>query len=422
MKEDLIQFVWSHQLYNQSNLKTADGDPITILKPGTLNMVSGPDFSDARVTIDGTNWIGHVEIHVRASDWYLHGHEKDVAYNNVILHVVYENDTLIKNQKGDTIPTLSLNGRLSKSIVNNYSALQLSKSRLPCSSFINDVSGFEFTQWLDRLLIERLQRKIKAIELIYRSSGCDWMQTFYMLFVSYFGQNQNKLAFQQLARILPYNIISKYLNRPLQVESLLFGVAGLVPTDTREEYPNSLKMEYQFLKSKHELSEINQIWKFGGIRPDAFPTRRMAQLGRLLPELQHIYQSIIDCSMIDWALDLDISHPFWDRHYSFNDDKQRQKTLSISTSFKDIITINVFAPFAFHYGLEVGSERHKSYAVELLQSANPESNAIIKQWQKHNRCAGDAAQSQALIELTNQYCQHKNCVLCNVGKTIISKV
>ena len=421
MKEDLLQFIWAQSLYNQSNLESDSGEIISVQNNGIQNFISGPDFSDARIYIGENLWVGNVEIHVRASEWDNHRHQEDAAYNSVILHVVYENDKTVFNEKGESIPTLELKGRIHKETLRKYEHLFKSKAELPCSSFINQIPNIQFESWLQRLLIERLERKVNDINLIKNSIGGDWLETFYGLFAGYFGQNQNKLAFQDLARRLPFSILSKHADNRFQVEALLFGVSGLMKNGSSNRYESSLFAEYSFLKVKYGLNEVQQQWKFGGIRPVAFPTRRLALLATIIPRLQTIYGRMMNEKEFKWpSIDFEIES-YWNSHYTFNDASDKQIPVSFSASFKSILEINALAPFAFYYGKETGTETSLDLAVKILENAKADSNRIIKWWASYQRVPINAAQSQAMIELKRQYCDHKNCVICNIGKSIILK-
>ncbi len=421
MREDLLQFVWAHGLFDLSNLVTTTGEAIGIERFGSLNSIAGPDFSDARIRIDAHLWIGNVEIHIKASEWNQHRHDQDPAYNNVILHVVLENDMTIYNQNGELIPTLELKGRIGKSIIKRYQSLCESKRRIPCEGFIKDFPKIQFNAWLESLLVNRLERKSNDIRLIHKTADGNWLETFYTLFVGYLGQNQNKLALQELCRKLPFNTLSKHIDQPFQLESMLFGVANLIPANSQVKYAQRLQNEYEFLKIKYSLNEISQQWKFGGIRPEAFPTRRIALLVKLLPYLQRGYNNLMQSEEIKWPDSSSFDHEYWSFHYSFKDEAKQMISFRLSDGLKQILKINVIAPFVFFYGREVGGDRFIGQALTVLESCKPEKNRVLREWQKLEIEAQDGAQSQALIELRKQYCEHKNCVICNVGKSLIQK-
>lgn len=420
MHEELLQFVWNKGLFNATRLRTVDDLPVTVESRGTWNEISGPDFAEARIRIGETLWVGSVEIHLRSSDWIRHNHQSDKAYDNVVLHVVYEHDAPVENSRGEIIPTLELCGRIPGHIIGRYEKLRAAGEEIPCNRLFGQVPRIYFTSWLDRLLVARLERKSGDIALVHRHDGNDWLQTFYILFAGYLGQNRNKLPFQELARVLPITLLLKYQDQPRQVEALLFGAAGLLPTESHDEYTGTLIREYRFLKTKHRLHEITQQWRFGGIRPMAFPTVRIALLAALVPYLPVVQSRLVTTGDHRLsALRLDI-HPFWEAHFTFTQVSPAAALPHLSAGLIQVLTINVIAPYLFFYARSVDDERLAAMAIELLHNTPPEQNAISRTWEKTGYQACNASDSQALIELTTQYCNVKKCVLCNVGRQLIS--
>jgi len=420
MHEELLQFIWNKGLFNAIDLHTADGQPVTIEARGLQNNIAGPDFSDARVRIADTLWVGSVELHTRSSEWIRHTHQDDAAYDNVILHVVYEHDIDVRNSRGETVPVIELAGRIPHYILGKYETLRIAGAKIPCGKLFPQVSKVHFLSWLDRVLVERLERKSGDIEMIHMHNGKDWLQTFYVLVAGYLGQNRNKLPFQELARELPVKLLLKYRDQPLQVEAMLFGAAGLLPRDPADEYTRTLATEYDFLKSKHQLREITQQWRFGGIRPSAFPTLRIALLAALVPHIPLMQaQLVAGKSPVLPGLSLTI-HPYWKSHYTFKQTSPVPTSVKLGEGLVQVLTINAFAPYLFYYARFMGDEQLAALAIGLLQDAEPEQNAVSRTWKKNGFEANNASESQALIELTTQYCNVKKCVLCNVGKQLIS--
>lgn len=420
MREELLQFIWSAGLFNQKDLSTSKGEGIIIYKRGVLNTIAGPDFSDARIRIGESEWAGNIEIHVKASEWNHHKHHLDKAYNNVILHVVFEHDFDVHNQAGDLVPTLVLSGRISKHMLSRYDQLKQAKGAIPCTDYFPDFPKIQFTSWLDRLLIERLERKAQTVELIFNQSKSDWLQTFYSCLMGYMGQNRNKLAFEELSRVVPFALLSKYLDNQNQVEALLFGASGLIPQDSDEAYVQKLNSDWNFLKDKHQLNEISTHWKFGGLRPEAFPTRRIHLFFTLVRSTQIFYNQLMQTDKMEWA-SISAEHTFWKHHYNFNSHTEKKLSSEISQGLKNLLIINAIAPFSFFYGKYTDSQEHIDYALTLLENCRAETNKYTKQWASLGYSATSASDSQSLIELTTQFCMHKKCVLCPVGKTLISK-
>lgn len=421
MHEDLLQFIWDSGLFNATELTTTAGDAVEVVSRGTLNTVAGPDFLNAKVQVNGTLWAGCIEIHTRSSLWDNHQHNFDSAYDNVVLHVVYDHDLEVKNSKGEVMPTVELRGRVKRTVMDRFEYLRANERRIPCSDHFPNYPGIQFKAWLERVLVERLARKTDDIDQLFAAAGSDWLQTFYVLMAGFFGQNHNKLPFQELARSVPINLLAKHADDPVQIEALLFGTAGLLPASASEDYVTKRITEYRFLQRKYGLSVIVQPWKFGGIRPHAFPTRRLALLAALVPHLQQLHSALLSGEEIrlhEMELCVD---DFWARHYTFSQSNAEGKPLGLSKAFSALLETNAIAPYLFFYGKQHGDESTVEKAVHRLYEVEAEQNAVTKRWADLGFHAKTAAESQALIELNTHYCNVKNCVLCNVGKSIISK-
>lgn len=395
MNEELLQYIWKKKLFNHSALSTLDGESIEIIHPGNWNQLSGPDFLEAKIKINDTLWVGSVEIHLNSSGWIQHGHESDQNYDNVILHVVYEQHTKTDSQLN--IPTLELKGRIPHSVLEKHRKLVLNKEEIACSALIHSVNPITFRSWLDRLLVNRLERKAKDLELVHKQTNGDWLQAFFVVFAAYLGQNQNKLPFQQLALNLPIYKLLKMSDQPKALLACVMGVAGLLDKSNDE----SLIKEYEFWRQKHELKTVNIPWKFGKIRPGASPIKRLELLASLIPYVQDLQAATIHGELKSWLQVL-------------------QKTeLNIGSTLQQILFINAIVPYTFFYAAFIGDEGLKAQAVEALELLEAEDNRITRAWAKINVQAENTADSQALIELYKQYCEQKNCVLCTIGQTII---
>ena len=417
MQEEILQFVWGHKLFNHKHLKTNSGEEIIILNQGSLNTIAGPDFIAARIRIGDHQWAGNVEIHSKSSDWFKHGHQNDKAYNNVILHVVFDHDMEVSLENGEQPFTLSLNGIVPKHIFDNYLDLKSNKASIPCSDQLKFVPNIVKEQWKNRLLIERLERKSTDVLEILKESNGDWLQTFYSLFSGYLGQNTNKQPFRELAQILPLKLLLKYQDNRLQIEAMLFGVANLIP-EKDDDYAEALKKEYAFLKQKHELTQVHSHWIFGGVRPQAMPYRRVAFLAAAVETLGDFRSSLINDLKINFFDSLELSE-YWKRRYVFGIEP-KSKVYSFGDSFKLLIHVNVLAPYIYGFGVETDQQELKDRAIDLLETNPPEKNAIITKWSGLGEECVNAAESQALIELKTSFCNLKKCVLCNIGKSILS--
>jgi hypothetical protein len=426
MKEDLLHFVWQYRLYDAIKLETTAGEPLEIIHAGMYNSNAGPDFSNARIRIGTVMFAGNIEIHVEQKDWYTHHHEEDKAYNNVILHVVYENNgSAARTESGQNIPVLCLKGRISDELLHRYDLLKDSKAKLPCEALINRLpEDFSFASFYDRLVIERLQSKVAIVESMLQQSTNDWDQVAFQIIAMYFGGALNKDPFGQLASSLPLSLIHKHRNEPRHIEALLYGQAGMLDADHDDEYPKTLKREYNYLRKLHTLSSIPvQSWKFFRVRPVSFPTVKIAQLAAWLIQELHPFDAILRCKSLSELRDLfDINvNPYWQTHFQF--DKPVKKTAnSLGNMLTDVLLINAVIPLLFSYGRYKDDEAICQRALDLLLEIPAEENTIIRMWDELGIKAKTANDSQALLQLYNQYCLNKRCLSCQIGHKLLSPV
>lgn len=426
MKEDLLHFIWRYRLYDTSNLKTTDGERIEAIQPGIFNTDAGADFSNARVRIGRVLLAGNVELHINQNDWYAHHHNEDKAYNNVILHVVYEdNGKPAQAQSGETIPVLCLKDYISTEMLHRYDLLKSSKDKIPCESMIGRLpADFSFPSFYDRLVIERLQSKVAIVEGMLTRSINDWDQVAFQMIAMYFGGSVNKQPFGLLATSLPLSVIHKHRTQPEQIEALLFGQAGLLDADFDDEYPLMLKREYNYLRKLHSLSPIEgHSWKFFRVRPVSFPTIKIAQLAAWVIKEEHPFRAILDCkSLTDMRKLFNVEvNPYWQAHFQF--DKPVKKTnTGPGNMLTDVLLINAVVPLLFSYGRYIDDENICQRALTLLSEISAEDNAIIRMWDSLGIRAKTANDSQALLQLYNQYCANKRCLNCQIGHKILSPV
>lgn len=424
MKEDFLQYVWRLGLFDHSEMKTTENENLTIVNRGIHNTNAGPDFLNAQVMIGGTRWAGNIEIHLKASEWNQHKHQLDKAYNNVILHVVLDEDEPALNQKGNRIPCLVLRSRISKGLEKKYQRLMASEYWIPCQHQFHHVPAITINSWLDRLLVERLEGRMERFEEKLDNNQNDWDATFYLFLVRSFGLKVNNEAFESLAMSLPLLTILKHKTSLFQIEALLFGQAGLLECNFEEEYPQSLKKEYDFLRKKYQLTPLpKEIWKFMRMRPANFPTIRIAQLATLIFQTEHLFSKILAAANTDEIINLfqlRLSN-YWKTHYVFDKvSSTRKKTLGKQAI--QLLVINTIAPFVFLYGTKQGNENFKEKALNLLEAISPEKNKIINQWMKLGVAPKSAYQTQALLQLKNNYCNAKRCVECNIGYYLLKQI
>ncbi len=432
MTERLLQFIWQFQYFTKGELAATTGEAIQVLFAGQYNTNQGPDFSDAKIKIGKTTWAGSVELHIKTSDWNKHKHQSDKNYNNVILHVVWEDDgdgsrpdsyrdvPIKPTERSSVIPVLELSGRVSKILLQRYQELMNADSFIPCEKSINTVRDITWKSWKDRLLVERLLRKAKVVDTYLQQNNYHWEETFWWLLARNFGMKVNADAFEAIARSIPINVLAKHKSQIHQLEALLLGQAGLLEGKFAEDYPKLLQREYHFLKEKYKLKPIHQPIHFLRMRPGNFPTIRLAQLAMLIIESAHLFSKIKEtASLKDVVKWFDVTaNDYWHYHYQF-DETSSFKKKTLGASMIDNIIINTLAPVLFAYGNYHDENNYKDKALKWLEKTAAESNSITKRFQKLGIENKNAFDSQALIELKNEYCSKKKCLECGVGNVIL---
>ena len=421
MKEDLLHFVWRTKRFDLSDLKTTEGEEIQIQSFGEHNTHAGPDFFNAKIKIGDTLWAGNVEMHLNSSDWNKHNHSNDRAYDNVILHVVLEEDEPIFRKSGERIPALALKKRISEKLSKTYLKLLHNEYWIPCQHHFFEVTEMKRNIWLDRLLVERLESKTDIIHQRLEQNKQHWEETFYQFLARNFGVKVNNDAFEQLARATPLIHLSKHKNDLFQIEAMLFGQAGMLEEDFEDDYPNRLKKEYNFLKKKYQLEPIDKVnWKFMRLRPANFPTIRIAQFAQLIFQSAHLFSKILEAKNVEALEKLFKIEPsdYWKTHYTF-DNESEEKPKKLGKTAIHLFIINTIAPFLFVYGRQKAESAFQDKALALLESLKPEKNSIIDGWKNLGVKPESAAQTQALLQLKNEYCNQKRCLECSVGAAIL---
>ncbi|TZF82698.1 DUF2851 family protein [Pedobacter sp. BS3] len=420
--EDLLHFVWKFRLFDTAGLETTQGDRMEIISPGIHNTNSGPDFEQAKIRINDTLWAGNVEMHLRSSDWFKHSHQQDKAYDNVILHVVFVDDMPAVRSDGTAIATLVLQHRISPDVISRYSGLMQNMNWIPCEHSIRQVDDFYISTWLSRVLIERFEHRSEQVLNLVNEYKGSWDDAFYITLARNFGFKTNALPFELLARSLPQQILARYKNSDLQIEALVFGQAGLLENDFADGYGNLLKTEYRFLAAKHQLSPIDgYLWKFMRLRPQNFPTIRLAQFAALVLKSNHLFSKIIEITDVKTIRSLFTDLPvnaYWETHYRF-DKESKTHHIQLGADSIDNILLNTVALFLFSYGRYIGKERFVNRAIALLEDLPSEINHIVNRFYAIGVKQGRADRSQALLQLKKQYCDQKKCLTCGVGVKLI---
>ena len=423
MREDFLHYVWRMKRLRLDHIHTSQGENLQIIDFGRHNSHAGPDFLEAKIQVGDTLWAGNIEIHVLSSEWLKHRHQEDKAYDNVILHVVLEEDQAIFRDSGERIPCLELKTRILPNFLNNYQELIHNTYWIPCQHQFHSVREMTKQLWLDRLMIERLEQKTLYVQERLTQNLNNWEDTFYQVLAKTFGLKVNAAPFELVALNTPHNLFAKHKDQLFQIEALLFGQAGLLDQPFEDTYPNALKKEYQFLKGKYQLTTIKkESWRFLRMRPANFPTIRLAQFATLTYQSLHLFSKILEVQTlkdIEALLKVELSH-YWTTHYVFDKESAiRNKTLGKSTI--DLIVINCIAPCLFLYGLQRGLDSYKEKALSLLEELKPEKNKIITQWERLGMAPTSAYETQALLQLKNEYCGKQRCLECAVGDRILSQ-
>ena len=417
MKEEFLYYIWENRLIDKA-LQTTEGEAVDIVATGYRNTDSGPDFLEARIQIGDKLWAGHVEIHVKASDWNRHGHQTDKAYKNVILHVVYENDTKVNN-----IPTLELKGHFDETLFANYQKFISSKNWIPCEKSITQVPVFTRLSWFDRMAVERLESKSETVTKILEANQFDWEDALYKLLMRYFGLKVNNEAFETLSNILPFKTLLKHADNLLQVEAMLMGCAGFLEEDFTEDYHMLLKREYSVMKAKFNLLTMPaERWKFMRMRPSNFPTIRLAQMAQLIHKNGPLFSKIKaakDSAEAKALFDVAASE-YWETHWRFGvSTEPKPKHLGETTA--DVLIINAVAPLLFCYGKLHKDDSYCETALQFLEGTEAEDNAVIRHYASCGITAENAMQTQALLHLYSYFCKRKRCLECRIGNVLLHK-
>ncbi len=422
--ELLYHYLWKHRLFG---LKPAleSGEPVEVLDPGLSNSDAGPDFFNAKVRIADTEWIGNVEIHTKSSDWYRHRHDTDPHYDSVILHVVGDPDCTVSRTDGTPIPQMKLS--LPKELYLTYSELKTDLKAVRCSRRLQELSSLVRTDWIESLAIERLTAKAGRILQLLSENGGDWNTTTFVTLARGLGFGLNAEPFEMLARSIPLRYILRHSDNLLQTEALLFGQAGLIPTGGgTDPYAEKLEREYRFLKMKYGLRPIPEnVWRFARTRPQNFPHRRIALLattllnGFPLPGKLREAAGAADSLrklFLSWS-----PGQYWREHYAFGTPSAGKMT-ALTRRSADLLLINVVTPYLYALAARTSDLDLGEKAREMWLGLPPERNSIISGWEAEGLKAGNAFDSQGLLQLRREYCDRSRCLQCRFGHILLRKI
>jgi hypothetical protein len=422
MKEDFLHYLWKFKKFDSLNLKTFNGDEITVINVGNYLELAGPDFFNAQLIIGNQKWAGNIEIHLKSSDWYVHHHERDEAYENVILHVVWEHDTEIFRSDNSEIPVLVLQNYVDSATIANYQSLMLPKSWIFCEKQLKDIKEFTLKNWQERLFFERLERKSNPIFELLKETNNDWESVLFCLLAKNFGLNTNGDIFLKIAKSIPFSILRKESFEVENLEALLFGNAGLLDLEKQDNYFNDLKFRYFYLLHKYQMDKkIVEPVQFFKHRPDNFPTIRLSQLANLYHNQQNLFSIISSCNSLKSIyeiFDISVSN-YWQNHYQFDKESPKKKK-NLSKSFIDLVIINTIIPLQFAYAKSQGKEISEDL-IQLINEVAPEKNAIMDKFSSFGLKSKNAFETQSLLQLKNEYCNKSRCLDCDIGMELLKK-
>lgn len=423
MKEDLLHYIWKHKKYPIARIRTTKGMAISVQSSGIHNHLSGPDFFNAKMFLDEQLWAGNVEVHIKSSDWYAHKHETDPNYDNVVLHVVWEDDVAVFRADGSEIPTLELKNYIDDVVLSNYKKLfqQNPDTFINCGKDITAVSGFSFNNWKERLYYERLERKSKVVFKLLQDSNNDWEKVLFVLLLKNFGSKINGDFFFELGLSIDFSIVRKLQNKPLELEALLFGLSGLLQDDKESNtYKTELRRKFDYLCRKYELdARVFSKPQFFKLRPSNFPTIRLSQFAQLYASEHSLFDKAIKIKETDfYTMFMVKTSTFWETHYTF--DKTSKKGIKTTTKkLIDLLIINTILPLRFCYQRKQGISFEDTFTKPLLDIA-PEENSILQKYRTLGIKATNAKDSQALLELYTNYCVKNKCLQCAVGVELLT--
>ncbi len=418
MTEDFLHYIWRFQALKPGPWKGTQGEVFKVIHPGYPNFDSGPDFQEARISIDGQIWVGSVEIHISSKDWYQHKHQFDPAYNNVVLHVVYDSNVEVVNAQGNLIPELKLASLFDEQLYWRFEQKLNKSAKLACESSFPTSDRLHKQQMLDRCASLRLEERSTYIQKIYEELHGDWDGLVYRLVARALGLKVNSEPMEMLARVLPFSLWQKYLDRPQQRMALFLGMSGILPSKGDAEV-TKWAQEFQYLAHKHQLQAMDgSMWKYARMRPVSFPDRRIAQLASIAPEILKWFRLIRNgkWSEINWpSLD-----SYWTYHYRLNKVSARKLSAKWSEDRINILKINALIPVLFFYARKVGNYNLQEKALALLEEIPPEDNSISRSYEQLGLTIGSAYDSQACITWYEYYCRPKKCLTCTLGNELLN--
>jgi hypothetical protein len=423
--EDFIHYTWQYQQFDKNNLKTTNQHSLSVIKTGVRNFNSGPDFENARINIAGIEWAGKVEIHLKSSDWNRHQHQHDKAYDNVVLHVVWEHDMEVFRTDNTAIPTLEIKDLVYADTLQKYENLIKNAAEIPCKHQLSEVSELSKISMLEKALAHRLQQKSNGLSTLVKAVNGNFEELAYRVFARNMGFKLNSEAFLRLAESLPLKFIQKHKGNLFQIEALMLGQAGFLE-NPQDEYSENLATEYKFLAQKYNLTSLKMQrleWRFLRTRLGNFPTVRISQFAAILNQNQGLFSLFLEDANkenIEKALQV-LPSTYWQKHYDIGKVSET-KLNGIGKSSIENLLINTSVQLLAFYADITDNHSYFEKAIGILENIKPEKNFITKIWEDLDFKCTSAFDSQALIEQYNFFCGAKKCTQCPIGVEILKKV
>lgn len=422
MNEDFIHYLWKFKKLSGEVLQTTTGEQVIIKSLGTHNFHAGPDFFNAQVQIGNQLWAGNVEMHLKSSDWYKHGHDDDPAYDNVILHVVWTHDAEISRRDEVNIPVLEVSSYVAQSLVMGYQRLFAVKNKqfINCDKQLGNVDTFRIMQWFEKLYVERLEQRAVRIKELLEQQQNDWEAVFFQLLCRSFGTKVNADAFENLSRSMEQQAVRKLAKDAFQLEAALLGQAGLLEEPRQDRYYEQLVLEFAFAKAKYNLQPASIPMKFFRLRPANYPTVRLSQLAMLYHRSPQLFGEVLLAKTKEDIYKLfDVkAASYWDVHHVFDKQTESREKL-LTADFIDLLIINCIVPLRFVHAQLMGKDRVEEL-LELIQTVAPEKNTIISGFKKLTPI-NDAMASQAVLQLKPRYCDLNKCLQCDIGISLLQE-
>lgn len=418
MKEDFLHYIWKYQKFQTPLIQTEEGEQIKVFQTGFHNQdQSGPDFFNAKLSVGNQVWAGNVEIHVKSSDWYVHHHESDEAYDSVILHVVWQHDMEVYRKNNSTLPTLSLSNIVQKSTLQAYENLMNKTSKwINCENFFPTIDHSLLQLWIERLFLERLESKAVFISNLAKNYNYDWEAVAFIILAKSFGLNVNGDYFFQMAQHTPFSLIQKYRHNLTQLEAILLGQSRLLE-DSENAYIKNLMNEYSYLQQKHQLVPMQNKPQFFRLRPPNFPSIRLAQLASLYHKTSSLFTELMKSktkSEISSLMQVEVSE-FWKTHYNINS-KSKSSKKKLTPKMIDLLIINTITPLQFAYQKYLGNSDFSEDIWNIMRTLASEENSIVNKFNDLRKgTINSAVESQACIHLKKKYCDQLACLKCSVG-------